>query len=83
MAAPDPILLKNEETLWTVTQVCTYLQASRAWVYKRAEDGTLPCIRLGGFVRFDPEVVRAWVKGQASKPTTVVNLEGRQKRGKV
>lgn len=41
MAAPDPILLRNEETLWTVKEVCEYLQACRAWVYKRAEDGTL------------------------------------------
>ena len=71
MATPDPILLRNEETLWTVKEVCAYLQASRAWVYKNAEGGTLPCIHLGGFVRFDPVVVRAWVKGQSAKPVAV------------
>jgi excisionase family DNA binding protein len=52
------------ESLWTPKDVAEYLRASRSWVYQRAEAGDLPCLRLGGLLRFDPEAIRAWVKGR-------------------
>jgi integrase len=36
-----------------------YLKVSRSWVYQRAESGQLPCLHLGGLIRFDPAFVRA------------------------
>ena len=47
------------EPLWTVADVAVFLQASRSWVYHRAESGLLPCLRIGGLLRFSPEAVRA------------------------
>jgi excisionase family DNA binding protein len=48
--APQP----EPDRLWTPADVATYLQASRSWVYQRAADGTLPALRIGGMLRFDP-----------------------------
>ena len=41
--------------LWDASDVARYLKVSRFWVYHRAEAGLLPCIRVGGLLRFDPE----------------------------
>ena len=36
------------QTLWDVRDVAQYLKASVSWVYKAAERGELPCVRIGG-----------------------------------
>jgi excisionase family DNA binding protein len=48
--------------LWTVRQAARFLNLSVSWVYKQAELGTLPTVRLGASVRFDPRALRAFVK---------------------
>jgi excisionase family DNA binding protein len=55
---------ESDEGLWTVADVARYLKASRSWVYHRAESGELPCLRVGGLLRFDPEAIRAYARGQ-------------------
>jgi excisionase family DNA binding protein len=52
------------EPLWTADDVGRYLKASRSWVYQKAEAGLLPCLRIGGLLRFDPAVVQAWARGE-------------------
>jgi excisionase family DNA binding protein len=54
--------------LWNTQDVARYVQASRSWVYQKAEAGLLPSLRIGGLLRFDPAVIRAFVRGQ-SLPT--------------
>lgn len=61
------------EPLWTVKEVATYLRASTSWVYKAAERGTLPCVRLGAMLRFRPAEIRRFVEG-APAATNVVPL---------
>ena len=47
-----------------------YLKVSRSWVYQKAEAGLLPCLKIGGLLRFDPATVRAWACGAvAAQPT--------------
>jgi predicted DNA-binding transcriptional regulator AlpA len=44
-----------------------FLKRSVSWVYHKAEDGTLPVRRLGGWgIRFIPRELRAWVEGAAA-----------------
>lgn len=52
------------ERLWTAADVAAFLQASRSWVYLHAEDGTLPCVKLHGLLRFDPARIRAFAAGK-------------------
>ena len=62
----------DTERLWDATDVADYLKASRSWVYHRAESGELPCIRIGGMLRFEPNAVRQFALGKGSAPARVV-----------
>ena len=45
-------------------QVCSMLGVSRSWLYKAAQDGRIPAVRLGGPegpLRFVPGDVEAWL----------------------
>jgi excisionase family DNA binding protein len=50
------------DALWDANDVAAYLKVSRSGVYHRAEAGLLPHVRVGGLLRFDPEVVRAYAR---------------------
>jgi excisionase family DNA binding protein len=51
------------EPLMNATQLADFLGVSKATVYRWAEDGRLPSLRLGpGVVRFDPTAVRGWLE---------------------
>jgi hypothetical protein len=41
----------------------------KAWVMREARAGRLPCVRLGKFVMFDPEVMKAWLAKQVDGVT--------------
>lgn len=61
----------DDSRLWDANDVAHYIGASRSWVYHQAEAGRLPCIRVLGFLRFDPRVVRAFVQAASSVPATL------------
>ena len=50
--------------LWNARQAAAFLGTSVSWVYHRAAEGTIPCVRLGHNLRFQPEALRAWVRGE-------------------
>jgi predicted DNA-binding transcriptional regulator AlpA len=66
---PAPAPLPPDGELWDVHAAARFLKRSVSWVYHKAEDGTLPVKRLGGWgLRFVPGELRAWVeKGAAAK----------------
>ncbi len=55
---------RGEGGLWDATRASSFLGVSTSWVYHRAAAGTIPCIRVGHNLRFDPEALRAWVRGE-------------------
>ncbi|HYD40081.1 MAG TPA: helix-turn-helix domain-containing protein [Anaeromyxobacter sp.] len=58
-----------DDRLWTVKDVARYLGVSASWVYQHVAAGELPYRRIGGLVRFFPEDVRAYARGEpASSP---------------
>jgi predicted DNA-binding transcriptional regulator AlpA len=60
-SAAKPLPPDNE--LWDVHVAARFLGRSVSWVYHKAEDGTLPVKRLGGWgLRFVPGELRAWVE---------------------
>jgi excisionase family DNA binding protein len=67
------------ESLWNADDVARFLKASRSWVYQKAEAGELPCVRLGGLLRFDPETVRAWALGKHLPAARIVPLPRKPK----
>jgi hypothetical protein len=56
------------DTLWTAQDVARFLRKSIRWVYGEAAIDAIPCRRIGGSLRFEPEAVRAWVRGDVLCP---------------
>ena len=71
MVNGDGIPVDNARELWNANDVARYLKVSRSWVYQHAESGELPCLHVGGLIRFDPEAVRAFALGE-TKPSKVL-----------
>jgi excisionase family DNA binding protein len=64
------------EHLWTVRDVCAYLRKGRTWVYSEVAAERLPHLRVGHELRFDPDVIRAWARGEyppAAAPIPIGN----------
>ena len=50
---------------WKVQDVAEFLQASESWVRNAAAGGRLPCVKIGGLLRFDPDEIRSLAHSQA------------------
>ncbi len=60
--------LPPDSELWDVRSAAQFLRRSASWVYHKAEDGTLPVKRIGGWgVRFIPGELRAWVESGGAR----------------
>jgi excisionase family DNA binding protein len=57
--------------LWNADDVARYLKVSRSWVYQRAESGELPCLHVGGLLRFEPDAVLAFARGETRASTVL------------
>ena len=75
----------DEESLWTVHDIARLLKASTSWVYKAAERGQMPCVRIGALLRFEPVVIREWLAKQRSDltgaPKRSVDVPSARERG--
>jgi hypothetical protein len=64
-----PVALPPDDELWDVHAAARFLKRSVSWVYHRAENGSLPVRRLGGWgLRFIPGELRAWVESGGVAP---------------
>lgn len=50
------------ERLLRAQEVAEILDVDRFRVYESARHGVLPHVRMGRQVRFDPQVLRAWIE---------------------
>lgn len=67
-SAVPPASLPPDDELWDVHAAARFLKRSVSWVYHRAEDGSLPVRRLGGWgLRFIPGELRAWVESGGAR----------------
>ena len=61
--------MTNSERLWGVKDVAAYLDVPIQTVYQWRSTGYGPCgVRVGRYVRYRPEDVRAWVTAQLKAP---------------
>ena len=68
--AVRPLHSPDHNRMWNPADVAAFLQVSRSWVYQKAEAGLLPVIRMPGsaLLRFDPETMRAYARGEWQPP---------------
>lgn len=52
------------EALLTAKEVAGLLKASEGLVYKLQRTGRLPAVRIGWLLRFHPDAVRAFMRGE-------------------
>jgi excisionase family DNA binding protein len=75
-ASPTPPT--EPEGLWTATEAAAYLRCSRSKVYQAAEAATMPSLRVGGHLRFEPEAVKRWTRGESQQESKdVLRFRGR------
>ena len=55
---------KRTMDLLTPDEVSAMLRIARKTVVTMAREERIPCIRIGRFVRFDPDAIRRWIDGQ-------------------
>jgi excisionase family DNA binding protein len=67
--------LNAEEALWDVADVASYMRVSKSWVYQATASARFPCVRIGALLRFEPETVRAWVRGETGA-ARIIQLPG-------
>ncbi|BCJ51246.1 hypothetical protein Asp14428_27210 [Actinoplanes sp. NBRC 14428] len=57
----------GQEMCWTVAEVAMYLRVPVETLYAwRKRHYGPPAARVGKYLRYDPDDVRAWVKGRAA-----------------
>jgi hypothetical protein len=68
------------DRLWTVHDVAEFLQVSVSWAYKQASAGLLPTRRIAFLLRFDPDEIHAYARGDW-KPATLASRSIKRNRG--
>ena len=58
--------IEAHTTLISPDTLAGYLGLSRKSIYARVKSGTLPAIRLGGSIRFDPATTAKWLRARAA-----------------
>ncbi len=58
-------IIRAKGSFWTAEDLAEVLSISRKHVYKLAKGGRIPCYRMGGAVRFDPEATAQWLERRA------------------
>ena len=56
--------LATPRLLLSACDAARALSISERTLYSRTKDGTLPCVRLGGRVLYDPRALAAWIDDQ-------------------
>lgn len=52
------------ERLLTALEVAERLSVPESWVREQTRAGSIPCVRLGRYRRYEWEAVVAWLEGQ-------------------
>jgi excisionase family DNA binding protein len=63
----------ERQGLWTTKEVAAFLHVSRSWVYHQAEAGLIPCLRVGSLLRYEPDAIRRFSRGEW-KPANVIEM---------
>jgi excisionase family DNA binding protein len=52
--------------LWTSREAAQALTISERKLWSLTNEGSIPCVRIGRAVRYDPADIRAWIESQKS-----------------
>jgi excisionase family DNA binding protein len=52
----------------TIKELSAWLNIKPSTLYLWASQGKIPCHRIHGLIRFEPEAIQAWLKGFVTNP---------------
>jgi excisionase family DNA binding protein len=55
-------MLKNAESIMTIGELAEYLKIPKSTVYKLAQEGKIPCQKVGRQWRFHREAIDNWIR---------------------
>jgi excisionase family DNA binding protein len=64
------VLIKEfdmENIVMTVDEVADYLKMKTVTIYKHAQNGKLPCFKVGSKWRFKKETIDKWIEKQEKR----------------
>ena len=61
--------IEHRSTALRVNELAEMLQVTPQHIYRLASAGLIPCFRIEGAIRFDPQEVAAWLRSR--QPRTV------------
>ncbi len=54
--------------LLTVEEVAEWLNVPKSWIYDRTRSGTIPCVKIGKYVRFNKDEIEDWLNTNRHTP---------------
>ena len=57
---------RSRNSAWTVEALADLLEVSPKTLYKMANSGRIPVIRIAGMLRFDPVLVADWLRARTT-----------------
>lgn len=64
--------------LLTIEELAAQLKLSRETIYKMAQKGQIPAIKIGSQWRFDSEEIEIWLKTKSNRPVAAKEKESRR-----
>jgi excisionase family DNA binding protein len=61
-----PEILRSKGCAWTIDELVSVLTISKKTLYKMVATNRIPCIRMGGSIRFDPHQTAKWVEQRST-----------------
>ena len=68
----------EEKEIMTAADLAVYLSFSKNWIYRKAEAGEIPGVRIGNRWRFKKSVIDEWMEGKVLGESKVP-IRGRPK----
>ncbi len=59
--------MPEEDQVFTVQELATYLRMQPVTIYKHAKAGKLPCFKVGANWRFKKTTIDRWISDQEAK----------------
>jgi excisionase family DNA binding protein len=53
---------------WTADELCNELKMKKSTLYQMTSGRRIPFIKMGGFLRFDPDEIGEWLNGKRISP---------------
>ena len=73
---PTPSTFARGGGLWNIDDFADFMRISRKAAYALVASGSVPRIRIGVRLRFQPQAVEAWVRAQARTPESQLRPDG-------